>query len=62
MTPCDNPILGKSVSELLSNFWQEGKAEKVVERVKVAEGLPNYLTLELCLLGKLGSGKRTVAK
>jgi hypothetical protein len=46
---------------LLSDLWKEDKTSIPAED-KLEEGIPNYLTLKLCMLGYPYSGKRTVSK
>jgi hypothetical protein len=61
LTPLQNPELGRSLNNLLSDLWKEDKTSIPAED-KLEEGIPNYLTLKLCMLGYPYSGKRTVSK
>ena len=50
------------MSDILMNLWKEDKTDKSMRIPIKEEGIPNYLPLKLCLLGRKFAGKRTVAK
>ena len=51
-----NPDIGTMISQFMNSDVKEEKKEDL------AIGLPHYLTLKLCLLGRSCAGKRTISK
>ena len=63
LIPPSNPELGRNLQQLLLNLWNEDKTDKDYPiHSQKDEGIPHYLPVKLCLLGKRFAGKRTIAK